>query len=110
MGDWEPLGYSFFSTYRELLTEQRCGDEAVASGIVLWGKTMGDSERRRARERKRTQQVREAGQEFWDALELIEEEASEKRSAQRHNKHIRREKYNESERRYRERLKKEKGK
>jgi len=71
---------------------------------------MGDSERRRVRERRRAKLAREAGRVFWDALELVEEEKLESRLAKQHNKHIVRKKYNESERHYRERLKKERGK
>ena len=70
---------------------------------------MGDSERRRARERDRLRRSQISGDVFWDALDQISEEALNERQNQQHNEHVMRMKKNKSERNYRLRKKRNRG-
>lgn len=70
---------------------------------------MGDSERRRARDSERLRRIQEEGEPLWDALDQAQKEKSEAFQATKYNEHVWNVKRNDSERRYRERRKKEKG-
>jgi len=74
------------------------------------GITMGDSERRRARESERFRRAQNEGKLLWEAFEQTEKGANEEIQVKRHNEHVMRVKKNESERHYRIRKREEGGK